>query len=128
MPISRGQRDLTNPTALRNRGGGIGYALIAYQAIDRGLNKLEVTIPRLEADLEENWEVLAEAVQTVMRRFGLPEPYEQLKNLTRGKQVNRELLLAFIHTLPLPETEKRRLLALTPAQYTGNASQQAQGL
>lgn len=128
LPISRWQRDLTDSTVLRNLGVGIGYALIAYQAIDKGLSKLEVNITRLEADLEENWEVLAEAVQTVMRRFGLPEPYEQLKNLTRGKQVNRELLLAFIHTLPLPETEKRRLLALTPAQYTGNASQQAQGL
>lgn len=125
LPISRWQRDLTDSTVLRNLGVGIGYTLIAYQAINTGLDRLEINTERLDKDLEENWEVLAEAVQTVMRRFGLPEPYEQLKRLTRGKRVNRELLVSFIQTLPLPEIEKHRLMELTPWQYIGDASRQA---
>src|SRR3990172_2833841 len=110
LPVSRWQRDLSDSTALRNAGVAIGHSLLAWRACLRGLAKLEADPVRLAADLEANWEVLAEAVQTVMRRHGLPDPYEQLKALTRGKRVDGEALRAFISTLSLPEEEKRRLL------------------
>ena len=126
LPISRFQRDLTDSTVLRNMGVCLGYALLAYSSCQRGIGKLEVDATRLAQDLDNNWEVLAEAVQTVMRRYGVPEPYEKLKALTRGKQgLTRETLHAFINGLGIPAEAKKRLLALTPATYTGNAAQQA---
>ncbi len=125
LPVSRFQRDLTDSTVLRNLGAVFGYALLACDSVLRGLGKLAADPERLAADLEANWEVLAEAVQTVMRRYGVPEPYEKLKALTRGKQVTREHLHAFIRALPVPAQAKERLLALTPATYTGNAAEQA---
>ncbi|MBI3575898.1 MAG: adenylosuccinate lyase [Gammaproteobacteria bacterium] len=126
LPISRFQRDLTDSTVLRNLGACAGYALLAYGSCLRGISKLEVNTARLAQDLDANWEVLAEPVQTVMRRYGVPEPYEKLKALTRGKQgITRETLHAFINQLDIPTDAKKRLLALTPATYTGNAAQQA---
>ncbi len=122
LPISRWQRDLTDSTVLRALGEAFGHALIGFSSLERGLGKLEVNTERIAADLEASWEVLAEAVQTVMRRHGLPEPYEQLKALTRGKGITRETLQAFIESLDLPKADKRRLLALTPATYTGLAA------
>ncbi len=128
LPVSRFQRDLTDSTVLRNLGAGFGYALLAYSSCQRGIGKLEVDPARLAADLDTNWEVLAEAVQTVMRRYGVPEPYEKLKVLTRGKGITRESLQTFINGLDIPADAKKRLLALTPATYTGNAAQQAKSL
>jgi adenylosuccinate lyase len=125
LPISRWQRDLTDSTVLRNVGAAAGHALIAYRSLRRGLGKLEADRARLEADLEASWEVLAEAVQTVLRRHGVEGAYEKLKALTRGRAVDREALLRFVDGLPLPEEEKRRLRALTPAGYVGNAPAQA---
>ncbi len=121
LPISRWQRDLTDSTVLRNMGVALGYAVLAHDSLLRGLDKLEVDRDALAADLDAAWEVLAEAVQTVMRRHGLPNPYEQLKALTRGKQVTRESLAAFIDALALPADERARLKAMTPASYTGRA-------
>jgi adenylosuccinate lyase len=125
LPISRWQRDLTDSTALRNLGVGIAHSLVAYQAIEKGLGKLEADAWRMGRDLEENWEVLGEAIQTVMRRHGLAEPYEQLKRFTRGRRVGKDALREFINGLKLPAGDKKRLLALTPAAYTGNAAEQA---
>jgi adenylosuccinate lyase len=125
LPISRWQRDLTDSTVLRNVGAAAAHAFLAYRALRRGLGKLELDRARLEADLEANWEVLAEAIQTVLRRHGVEDAYEQLKTLTRGRHVDREALLRFVDGLPLPDTEKRRLRALTPASYVGNAASQA---
>ena len=125
LPISRWQRDLTDSTVLRNVGSATGHCLVAYQALRRGLGKLEVDRARLAEDLEASWEVLAEAVQTVLRRHGVADAYERLKELTRGKGVDREGLLRFIAGLPLPDAEKKRLAALTPGSYTGNAAAQA---
>ena len=125
LPISRFQRDLTDSTVLRNMGVALGYALLAWDSLARGLGKLEVNEPALAADLDAAWEVLAEPIQTVMRRYGLPEPYERLKALTRGKSITREMVAAFIETLELPEAEKQRLRALTPAGYTGKAAELA---
>ena len=125
LPISRWQRDLTDSTVLRNVGSAAGHCLIAYQSLRRGLGKLELDRTRLAEDLEASWEVLGEAVQTVLRRHGVPDAYERLKELTRGKRVDREGLLRFITGLPLPDAEKKRLAALTPGAYTGNASAQA---
>jgi adenylosuccinate lyase len=122
LPTSRWQRDLTDSTVLRNVGVAFGYCLVAYQSCARGLGKLEVNPERIAADLEDCWEVLAEPVQTVMRRFGLANPYEQLKALTRGKGISKEALREFIATLEIPEPEKNRLLALTPANYIGLAA------
>ncbi len=122
LPISRWQRDLTDSTVLRNMGVALGYTVLAHDSLARGLDKLEVDRAALAADLAAAWEVLAEAVQTVMRRHGLPEPYEQLKALTRGQSVTRERLAAFIEGLALPKDEKARLLALDPAGYTGMAA------
>ena len=125
LPISRWQRDLTDSTVLRNMGVALGYAVLGYDSLLRGLDKLEVNPPALEADLEAAWEVLAEPIQTVMRRHGLPNPYERLKELTRGKAIDREAIQQFIQTLELPEAEKARLLAMTPATYTGLAAKLA---
>jgi adenylosuccinate lyase len=128
LPISRWQRDLSDSTVLRNLGVGVAHSLIALQSIERGLRKLEADAWRMGRDLDDNWEVLAEAIQTVMRRYGLPEPYEQLKRYTRGKKVGKEALQAFVQGLKLPAKEKERLLALTPADYTGDAVGQARSL
>ena len=125
LPISRWQRDLTDSTVLRNMGVGLGYAVIAYDACVRGLNKLELNATALDADLEKTWEVLAEPIQTVMRRYGIENPYEQLKELTRGKGITREGLQTFIQGLAIPDTEKARLMAMTPANYVGIAAQLA---
>jgi adenylosuccinate lyase len=128
LPISRWQRDLTDSTTLRALGEAFGHALIGFASLEKGLGKLEVNPDRIAADLDNAWEVLAEAIQTVMRRHGLPEPYEQLKALTRGKGVTRETLQAFIGSLDLPEADRQRLLALTPATYTGLAADLARGV
>jgi len=126
LPISRWQRDLTDSTVLRNMGVGLGYTLLGYESCLRGLNKLEANPAALAADLDANWEVLAEPIQTVMRRYGVPNPYEQLKDLTRGKGgINRETLHAFIDGLAIPEVEKTRLKDMTPGSYTGKAEELA---
>ena len=126
LPISRWQRDLTDSTVLRNLGVALGHAMLGWTALRQGLAKLDVEENRIAADLDSNWEVLAEAIQTVMRRHGLPEPYEQLKALTRGKTgMTRESLRAFIEGLALPADAKSRLLALTPATYVGLAARLA---
>lgn len=125
LPVSRMQRDLTDSTVLRNIGVGFGYALLAYDSCLRGLNKLEVNPQRLAQDLDANWEVLAEPVQTVMRRYGIANPYEQLKELTRGKGITKEALREFIGTLAIPQEAKDVLLQMTPANYTGLAAQLA---
>lgn len=121
LPISRWQRDLTDSTVLRNLGVGIGYAIIAYQSTLKGLNKLEVNQEYLLEELNRNWEVLAEPIQTVMRRYGIEKPYEKLKELTRGKRVDAQGMQQFIDSLALPEHEKARLKQLTPANYIGYA-------
>lgn len=121
LPISRWQRDLTDSTVLRNMGVALGYALLAYDSLARGLGKLEVNPQALADDLDSSWEVLAEPIQTVMRRYALPNPYERLKELTRGKAITRESIQAFIETLELPEDEKARLMAMTPGNYIGKA-------
>lgn len=125
LPVSRWQRDLTDSTVLRNLGVGIGYAVLAYESCLRGLGKLEVNEAAIAADIDNAWELLAEPVQTVMRRYGLPNPYEQLKELTRGKGITQEGLKQFIQQLDLPEQEKARLLAMTPASYIGKAAELA---
>jgi adenylosuccinate lyase len=125
LPISRWQRDLTDSTVLRNMGVALGYAVLAYQSLLAGLNKLELNQEALAADLDASWEVLAEPIQTVMRRFGLQGAYEKLKEVTRGKTVQAADLHALIRTLEIPEAEKQRLLALTPASYVGKAAELA---
>ena len=121
LPISRWQRDLTDSTVLRNMGVALGYAVLACDSLSRGLDKLEVNEAAIAADLDAAWEVLAEPVQTVMRRHGLPNPYDQLKAFTQGKPITRELMQGFIAALALPDDDKQRLLAMTPASYTGLA-------
>ena len=128
LPVSRMQRDLTDSTVLRNIGVGFGYALLAYDSCLRGLNKLEVNPARLEQDLNANWEVLAEPVQTVMRRYGIENPYEQLKELTRGKGISKEALREFVTTLAIPQDAKDLLLAMTPANYLGVAEKLARAI
>jgi adenylosuccinate lyase len=128
LPVSRMQRDLTDSTVLRNIGVGFGYALLAYDSCLRGLNKLEVNPARLEQDLDANWEVLAEPVQTVMRRYGIENPYEQLKELTRGKGITRDALQEFIGKLAIPQDARDLMLAMTPANYTGLAAQLAKAI
>jgi adenylosuccinate lyase len=125
LPVSRWQRDLTDSTVLRNVGAAFGHSLLGYVACARGLDKLEVDGARLAADLDANWEVLAEAVQTVMRRYGIEDAYEQLKGLTRGARITPEALRAFVGGLAIPEDAKARLLALTPATYAGKAAELA---
>jgi len=125
LPVSRWQRDLTDSTVLRNIGVAFGYTLLAYESCLRGLNKLEVNPARLAEDLEATWEVLAEPVQTVMRRYGIENPYEQLKELTRGKGISKEALREFILGLAIPDSAKKLLLEMTPANYVGVASELA---
>jgi adenylosuccinate lyase len=121
LPVSRWQRDLTDSTVLRNMGVALGYTLLATDSLSRGIDKLEINPVALAADLDNAWEVLAEPVQTVMRRHGLPDPYNQLKEFTRGQPITRELMQGFIRGLDLPADDKQRLLELTPARYTGLA-------
>jgi adenylosuccinate lyase len=128
LPISRWQRDLTDSTVLRAFGTAFGHAVVGMDALLRGLGKLRVNEARVAADLEASWEVLAEAVQTVMRLHGLPEPYEQLKTLTRGQGITEASMRAFITSLDLPADEKQRLLELTPGAYTGLAETLAKGV
>jgi adenylosuccinate lyase len=128
LPVSRWQRDLTDSTVLRNMGVGIGYSLIAYQATLKGIGKLQLDRASLQQDLDNSWEVLAEAIQTVMRRHGIEQPYEKLKELTRGQEMNRETIQAFVEGLELPPEARQALLELTPASYTGNARQQAENI
>jgi adenylosuccinate lyase len=125
LPISRFQRDLTDSTVLRNMGVALGYSVLALDSLARGLDKLELNAPALAADLDAAWEVLAEPVQTVMRLHGLPNPYDQLKDFTQGKPITQALMQGFIRGLALPEADKQRLLALTPAGYTGKAGELA---
>ncbi len=125
LPISRWQRDLTDSTVLRTLGVGIAHTLIACQSLLKGLGKLDVDRERLQSDLDNNWEVLAEPIQTVMRRYGIEQPYEKLKALTRGHKIDAASLRSFIETLDVPEKVKQQLLNLTPASYTGNATEQA---
>ena len=122
LPISRWQRDLTDSTVLRNMGVAMGYAVLAYHSLSVGLGKLEINEERLAEDLDKAWEVLAEPIQTVMRRYGVAGAYEKLKEVTRGKTVNAAGLHALIRSLDIPDSEKTRLLAMTPASYTGQAS------
>ncbi|MBU2712254.1 adenylosuccinate lyase [Zooshikella harenae] len=126
LPVSRWQRDLSDSTVLRNLGVGFAHSLLAYQSTLKGISKLEINELRIQEDLMSAWEVLAEPIQTVMRRYGIPEPYEKLKALTRGKAITAETLQQFINTLELPESVKQQLLVLTPATYIGNAINQAQ--
>jgi adenylosuccinate lyase len=125
LPVSRWQRDLSDSTAQRNIGTALGHTLLAYESAQRGLGKLQVEPRRLAADLEQNWEVLAEAVQQVMRRHGVADAYEKLKAISRGKRLERGALAQFIKSLPIPPEAKKRLLALTPARYTGLAAELA---
>jgi len=128
LPISRWQRDLTDSTVLRNIGTGFAYALIAYQATLKGISKLELNKAAVDADVDQCWEVLAEPIQTVMRRYSVPEPYEKLKALTRGKGITEEALSEFVSKLDIPDEAKKELLSLTPRKYTGNASIQAKNI
>ena len=125
LPVSRWQRDLTDSTVLRNVGVGLAHSLIAYEASLKGISKLEVNPAQLDADLDAAWEVLAEPIQTVMRRYAIEKPYEKLKELTRGKTITREALEVFVDSLAIPDDAKARLKAMTPASYTGNAADQA---
>jgi adenylosuccinate lyase len=125
LPISRWQRDLTDSTVLRNLGVGLAHSMIAYDAALKGIGKLEVNAARLAEDLDNAWEVLAEPIQTVMRRYGIEKPYEKLKALTRGKGIDKATLQAFIETLDIPDTARAELRAMTPGSYTGNAAAQA---
>jgi adenylosuccinate lyase len=128
LPISRWQRDLTDSTVQRNLGVAAGYLVIALQSLLKGIGKLQVNEAAIHADVSAAWEVLGEAVQTVMRRYGIPDPYEKLKALTRGQAVTRKILLEFIQTLDIPDAEKERLLALTPEAYTGLAARLARDI
>jgi adenylosuccinate lyase len=126
LPISRWQRDLTDSTVLRNLGTGIGHVLIALDSLKRGIGKLEVNAEAMAADLDQNWEVLAEPIQTVMRRYGIDQPYEKLKALTRGQKIDADTIREFVETLAIPESARRELQQLTPASYIGNAVAQAE--
>ncbi|MCP4126409.1 MAG: adenylosuccinate lyase, partial [Gammaproteobacteria bacterium] len=128
LPISRWQRDLTDSTVLRNLGVGFAHTSIALQSILRGISKLEVNSASLEQDLDANWEVLAEPVQTVMRRYGIEKPYEKLKELTRGHRITQADMQQFVDGLELPDAAKDALKKLTPASYIGNASEQAKDI
>jgi len=125
LPVSRWQRDLSDSTVLRNIGVAVAHCVIAYESCLKGIGKLQLNEQRTLEDLDHSWEVLAEALQTVMRRHGIEKPYEKLKELTRDRTVNRETLQAFIATLELPAAVKAELATLTPASYTGNAAAQA---
>jgi len=125
LPISRWQRDLTDSTVLRNLGTGFGHVLISLDSLKRGLSKLEINAGAMAADLDNNWEVLAEPIQTVMRRYGIEQPYEKLKALTRGQKINAATIREFVESLDMPDAAKNELIALTPASYIGNAPEQA---
>jgi adenylosuccinate lyase len=125
LPVSRWQRDLTDSTVLRNIGVGVAHTVIAIQATLKGVSKLELNVEALEADLNANWEVLAEPIQTVMRRYGVEKPYEKLKELTRGHRITHEQLQQFIETLDIPAQAKVELSALTPRTYIGYAEKLA---
>jgi len=125
LPVSRWQRDLTDSTVLRNLGVALGHTLISLEALDKGLGKLEADTAAIAADLANRWEVLAEAIQTVMRRHGLPDAYEQLKELTRGRAIDAQTLRDFVARLDIPAAERTRLLALDPSTYTGLAAELA---
>ncbi|HMU67128.1 MAG TPA: adenylosuccinate lyase, partial [Cellvibrionaceae bacterium] len=125
LPISRWQRDLTDSTVLRNMGVGFGYCEIAYASALKGIRKLEINTPVIAADLDSAWEVMAEPIQTVMRRFAIEEPYEKLKALTRGQKITQAIMQSFVEQLDIPPTAKAQLKALTPSTYVGNAEQQA---
>ncbi len=125
LPISRWQRDLTDSTVLRNLGVGVGHSVISYQSTLKGISKLEVNPDKINADLDNCWEVLAEPVQTVMRRYGIEKPYEKLKELTRGQGIDQERLQEFVSALEIPDEAKKALLEMTPANYLGNAAEQA---
>jgi adenylosuccinate lyase len=126
LPVSRWQRDLTDSTVLRNLGVGLAHSLIAYKSVLKGINKLEVNAQQINADLDNNWEVLAEPIQTVMRRYGIEKPYEKLKELTRGQSINQETIRDFISKLAIPDEAKKSLMELTPHTYIGNAKDQAE--
>jgi adenylosuccinate lyase len=128
LPISRWQRDLTDSTVLRNIGVGLAYGMIAYSSALKGLNKLEVNAAAIDADIDACWEILAEPIQTVMRRYRIEQPYEKLKELTRGKQITQQSMQEFIATLEMPDSAKAELLKLTPRNYLGNAAQQAHNI
>ncbi|MBK1647510.1 adenylosuccinate lyase [Rhabdochromatium marinum] len=128
LAVSRWQRDLSDSTALRNLGVGFAHSLIAIASVQRGLGKLETDAARMAADLDQNWEVLAEAVQTVMRRYGVPEPYEKLKALTRGRRIGAQELASFVEALDIPDEAREALRQLTPARYIGNAAAQARAI
>ncbi|WP_455212806.1 adenylosuccinate lyase [Kaarinaea lacus] len=128
LPVSRWQRDLTDSTVLRNLGVGIAHSVIAYHSALKGISKLEVDTEQLKNDLNANWEVLAEPIQTVMRRYGIDKPYEKLKELTRGQRVTPQIMKEFIESLPIPNEAKEQLLQLTPEAYIGNAAEQAQNV
>ena len=121
LPISRWQRDLSDSTVLRNLGVGMGYSIIAYESTLKGLGKLEINRPALAADLDQSWEVLAEPIQTIMRQYDIPEPYEKLKSLTRGETLDQAAIQSMVNTLEMPDEAKQALLKLTPATYIGNA-------
>jgi adenylosuccinate lyase len=125
LPISRWQRDLTDSTVLRNMGVGLGYSMIAFASLNKGMSKLQLNEERLADDLNSSWEVLAEPIQTVMRRYGIEEPYEKLKALTRGNVMDQSTIQAFIDSLEIPEQAKTELKSMTPSSYIGNATQQA---
>lgn len=128
LPVSRWQRDLTDSTVLRNIGVGLAHAVIAFEATLKGISKLQANPEKLAADLDDAWEVLAEPIQTVMRRYGIEQPYEKLKALTRGKAITQELMAEFVESLEIPEEARTRLLELTPASYVGNAEKQARDI
>ncbi len=128
LPVSRWQRDLTDSTVLRNMGTGLAQSFLAYQSLAKGLGKLELNADAIDADIDNCWEILAEPVQTVMRRYGVPKPYEKLKALTRGKGISKEGLREFIESLEIPAAAKQSLLELTPRSYIGNASAQAKAI
>ena len=126
LPVSRWQRDLTDSTVLRNLGSGIAYSLIAYQATMKGLSKLELNQAALDDDLAQNWEVLAEPIQTVMRKYGVPEPYEKLKALTRGQTLSESAIQGLVNDLDIPDAAREEITDLTPQRYIGRASELAE--
>ncbi|MBL4820136.1 MAG: adenylosuccinate lyase, partial [Gammaproteobacteria bacterium] len=128
LPISRWQRDLTDSTVLRNVGSGFAHSIIAYHSLVKGLGKLEINSDIISQDLEQRWEILAEPIQTVMRRYGIDQPYEKLKQLTRGQAITRDILASFIDNLEIPEAARSELKALTPATYIGNAIEQSRNI
>jgi adenylosuccinate lyase len=128
LPISRWQRDLTDSTVLRNLGVGVGYSVIAYQSTLRGLSKLQLNTECINEDLNLSWEVMAEPIQTVMRRYNIEKPYEKLKALTRGRTINQQVIQSFVESLEIPEEAKQQLLALTPETYIGNAIDQTKSI